>query len=223
MENKMKFKSILKVLEKKGDLEELCDNLKWLLVKASQKYSVETVGHFSSPVTMFKSSYRHGDVVITKSLQVPHRISDYLKILDDSTTDPKKRLITLFDVLSSDSKMLHTNIRDRIWDDIQSTLDKPMPEQSGIFARSLNTLFSASIRLPHSIAVGIKDECVGSRDHIDKELRMIYEILTADTADKFIKKYEQCNARFPDVKYSYSLWDPRIERMHRISEISKSL
>jgi hypothetical protein len=222
MEDKMKFRSILNVLEKNGDLEELCDNLKWLLVKVSQKYYVETIGHFSSPVTMFQSSYRYGNVVITKSIHVPHRISDYLKILDDSTRDPQKRLITLFDTLSRDSKMLHTNMRDRIWDDIEATLDTPMPEQSGIFAKGLNTLFSASIRIPHSIAVGIKDKCVGSRDHMDKELRMIYDILIADTADNLVKKYEQCNARFPDVKYSHSVWDPRGEKM-RLSDISKSL
>lgn len=223
MENRVKFQSILKVLEKNGDLDELCTNLKWLLVRASQKHYVETIGRLSSPVTMFKSSYYSGEAIITKCLHVPQRVSEYLKILDESTLDPQTRLITLFDALSQDAKMLHLNLRDRIWDDIQATLDKPMPKQSSLFARGLNTLFSRSIQHPHDIAVSIKDECVGNRDYIDKELRMIYEILTTDTADKLIKKYEQCNARFPEVKYSYSVWDPRVERMHRFSDISKSL
>lgn len=218
------FSSILDELEKKHSLTKLCTQLKWLIVRACQKDDPALIGSFSATKTLFREKFRRGEYVVTRYITFPARIANYLQILDQGTEEAKSRLLKLFRALCADNKMLHHNLRDRFWDSIQGSLDNPLPEDSNLLVRGLNSLLKFSIECPHDLTIQAKNALVGSRDEIDKILHMVYEILTATGAKELRKALKQFDSQFQNgVMFVTEMWSPRLARLERIREINQHL
>ena len=142
MDDVKRLKTILNEIKLTNSLDYLCTQIKWLLIRASQRYYPDTVGYVSKPVSLFYDSRSTGERIIKRYIDVPPRIAHYYEILNDSTVSSKTRLVNLYLALSKDKKVQHLNRRDEWWDDIETALNKPLPPNSSFFSKGLNKVTS---------------------------------------------------------------------------------
>lgn len=185
-----RIQGLLQDLESKHGLtaHQVLHLLQSLLIHSANRYFERSYGLFSNIETYLAIHNHH-----KMRVGVPERVHRLMKLLSGES-DFAGQITAFYQAMMGDSRIYHSNWRDKKWDEIKANLDA---WRTGLTVEDVRyfgfPLMALGVHIDYSVhdsLKGMKDVLVGDRDIIDGYLKEICEILNAPDVETMYTRLE---------------------------------